>query len=69
MNHSSVKIAKERVKSLVTSDRVNCNVNCYEKIQNELYQVLSKYIEFAEEDFKVDIERTKLIIYLSGELD
>lgn len=69
MNHSSVKIAKERVKSLVTSDRVHCSVDCYEKIQNELYQVLSKYIEFTEEDFKVDIERTKLIIYLSGELD
>lgn len=67
--YSSVKIAKSRIRSLVTSDRVHCSISAYERIHHELYEVLSKYIEITEEDFKLEIERTKLIIYLSGEQD
>ncbi len=66
---SSVNIARDRVRALVTSDRVNCTPESYDKICRELYGVLSKYIEFAEEDFRVQITRTHLLIDISGEED
>ena len=64
---SSVNIAKDRVKALVTSDRVNCTPECYEKICRELYELLSKYIDFTEDDFHVEITRTHLFINFLGE--
>ena len=64
---SSVKIAKNRIKALVTSDRVNCTPESYDKICRELYELLSKYIEFTEDDFQVEITRTHLLVNFSGE--
>lgn len=66
---SSVNIAKERIKALVTSDRVNCTPESYDKICRELYELLSKYIEFTEDDFRVEITRTHLLINFLGEED
>lgn len=66
---SSVNIARDRIRALVTSDRVNCTPEAYEKICRELYEVLSKYIEFTEDDFHVQIARTHLLIEFSGEED
>lgn len=66
---SSVNIARDRIRALVTSDRVNCTPEAYEKIYRELYEVLSKYIEFTEDDFRVQITRTHLLIDFSGEED
>ena len=66
---SSVSIARNRIRALVTSDRVNCAPESYEKICRELYEVLSKYIEFTEDDFHVQISRTHLLIEFSGEED
>lgn len=66
---SSVNITRDRIRALVTSDRVNCTPEAYEKICRELYEVLSKYIEFTEDDFRVQITRTHLLIDFSGEED
>ena len=64
---SSVKIAKDRLKVLVISDRVHCNPDSYEKICRELYQSLSKYLEITPEEFDVSITRTHIHIKLAGE--
>ena len=37
---SSVSIARNRIRALVTSDRVNCTPESYEKICRELYEKL-----------------------------
>ena len=37
------------------------------KYVGELYETLSKYMEFTEEDFKVEIFRTQILISFSGE--
>lgn len=66
---SSVNIARDRIRALVTSDRVNCTPESYDKICRELYEVLSKYVEFTEENFHVQITRTHLLIDFSGEED
>ena len=64
---SSVSIAKNRLKHLVSSDRMLCIPDSYEILSNELYHVLSKYIEFSEDDFHMEIKRTHILIHFSGE--
>lgn len=65
--HSSVSIAKNRLKVLLVSDRVNCTPDMFEKINLELYQTISKYIEVSPEDFHVQMTRSDIHITLTGE--
>ncbi len=67
LKEASVNIAKSRMKTLITSDRMQCTPVTYEMIYKELYQTLTKYIEFTEDDFDVKIGRQKIIITLAGE--
>lgn len=67
LKKSSVAVAKTRLKMLVTSDRVCCAPDDYDNICRELYQALSKYLEITEDDFKVEIYRTHILISLTGE--
>lgn len=67
LKKSSVSIAKHRLKSLVTSDRVCCLPELYDTIRRELYHILSRYIELTEDDFHIEIKRTHIIIYFTGE--
>lgn len=64
---SSVSIAKNRLKTLLASDRVQCHPDTYDVLCNELYRTLRKYIKFSAEDFEVQFTRTKIYITLSGE--
>lgn len=64
---SSVSIAKERLKFLVTSDRVHCLPDAYDNICRELYKTLSKYMKITEDNFDVEITRTHILIHISGE--
>lgn len=66
---SSVNIARDRIRALVTSDRMNCTPEAYDKICRELHELLSKYIEFTEDNFYVQITRTYLHIDFAGEED
>ena len=63
----SVSIAKERIKALLVSDRVNCTPDTFEKVQSELYKTISKYIEIIPEEFDVKITRSYIYIKLMGE--
>ena len=67
LNRSSVSVAKDRLKVLVISDRVQCKPDAYDKIRKELYQTLSKYLELIPEEFDVNITRTHIHIKLTGE--
>lgn len=67
LRKSSVSIAKNRLKALVTSDRVFCTPDAYDNIYRELYESLSKYMELTEEDFQVEINRTQVVITFAGE--
>ena len=69
LRKSSVSIAKDRIKALIISDRVHCTPDAYENICRELYSSLSKYMELTEDDFRVQITRTHLLIDFSGEED
>lgn len=63
----SVLIAKNRLKNLLVSDRVNCTPDAFDKIQNELFKTISKYIEIEPEKFDVHVTRSHIYIKLTGE--
>ena len=67
LRKSSVSIAKRRLKNLLTSDRVLCLPESYDHISREIYNVLSRYIDVTEDKFHIEFERTRLIIYYTGE--
>ena len=64
---SSVLIAKDRLKVLLVSDRVNCTPDSYDKIKLELYRTISKYLDVVQDEFDVQISRTDIHIKLTGE--
>ncbi len=67
MKNGSVLIAKDRLKSLLVSDRVNCTPDTFEKIQTELFQTIAKYIEIIPEEFNVKMTNSYIHITLTGE--
>ena len=64
---NSVSVAKDRIKALLVSDRVNCTPDTFEKVQTELYKTISKYMEIVPEEFDVKITRSYIYIKLMGE--
>ena len=60
-------IAKNRLRTLVISDRVQCTPSAYEHICKDLYETLSKYMELTEDDFQVEINRSQIVIKIAGE--
>ena len=64
---SSVSIARKRLKNLVASDRMRILPESSDVISNELYCILSRYIEITKDDFKIEIYRTHIIIHFTGE--
>lgn len=67
MKNTSVSIAKDRLKSLLVSDRVNCTPDTFEKIHAELYKTISKYLEIVPEEFDVKMTQSYIYIKLTGE--
>lgn len=63
----SVYIAKDRLKTLLVSDRVNCTPDTFEKIQEELFKTISKYVEVMPEEFDVKMTSSYIYIKLTGE--
>ena len=64
---TSVTIAKERLRLILSSDRVNSTPEYMERIAEELFLTVSKYIEITEDEFQVEIERTHIYINFLGE--
>lgn len=65
--NASVSIAKDRLKSLIVSDRVNCTPDTFEKLYSDLYQTISKYIEIESEEFDVKMTNSYIYIKLTGD--
>ncbi|MDD2971991.1 MAG: cell division topological specificity factor MinE [Lachnospiraceae bacterium] len=54
---SSGNVAKDRLKILLISDRVNCSPEMMELIKNEIIQVLSKYMKIDSEKMEINITK------------
>ena len=58
LKSSSVSIAKNRLRALVVSDRVQCTPSVYDHICRDLY---------TEDNFQVEINRSQIVIRIAGE--
>ncbi len=67
MGVSSVLIAKDRVKALLLSDRMNCTPDILDKMEIDLYRTVSKYISVEPKNFHICITRNQIYITLTGE--
>ena len=52
---SSCQIAKDRLKILLISDRVNCSPEIMELIKMDIAKVLSKYMKIDSENMEIQI--------------
>lgn len=55
---SSREIAKDRLKILLISDRVNCSQEMMEMIKNDIAKVISKYMKIDTESMEIQITQT-----------
>ena len=53
---SSCQIAKDRLKILLISDRVNCSPEIMELIKTDIAKVLSKYMKIDSENMEIQIK-------------
>lgn len=67
MSVSSVSVAKERLKNLLISDRIQCAPDAVDRLTGDLYHTVSKYIEIRPENFDIEITRTDIHIKYMGE--
>lgn len=55
---SSREIAKDRLKILLISDRVNCSPEMMEMIKNDIAKVISKYMKIDPQTMEIQITKT-----------
>lgn len=55
---SSKQIAKDRLKILLISDRVNCSPEMMELIKNDIAKVISKYMMIDTKSMEIQITQT-----------
>jgi len=55
---NSREIAKDRLKILLISDRVNCSAEMMEMIKNDIAKVISKYMKIDTQSMEIQISKT-----------
>lgn len=56
----SREIAKDRLKILLISDRVNCSPEMMEMIKTDIAKVISKYMKIDAESMEIQIAKTDI---------
>lgn len=55
----SCQVAKDRLKILLISDRVNCSPEIMELIKNDIAKVISKYMKIDTENMEIQLSTKK----------
>lgn len=55
---SSRELAKDRLKILLISDRVNCSPEMMEMIKQDIAKVISKYMKIDTKSMEIQISKT-----------
>ena len=55
---SSKEVAKDRLKILLISDRVNCSPEMMEMIKADIAKVISKYMKIDAKSMEIQISKT-----------
>lgn len=69
MSVPSVQIAKDRLQTLLTADRIKCTPDMAEKLSSDIYHTMSKYMELRPECVDIQITRSEIHIKYTGEKD
>ena len=56
----SNEIAKDRLKILLISDRVNCSQEMLEMIKQDIAKVISKYMKIDSKSMEIQISKTEV---------
>jgi cell division topological specificity factor len=67
MSVPSVHVAKERLKTLLIADRMQCTPEIAEKLSSDIYHTISKYLEINPDEFHIQITHTDIHIKITGE--
>lgn len=67
MSVHSVHVAKERLKNLLVSDRMQCTPDTADRLEKDLYLTVSKYMEISPGNFSVKVSRSDIHIKYAGE--
>ncbi len=62
---TSRQIAKDRLKILLISDRVNCSPEMMDMIKNDISKVISKYMKIDTANMEIQISKTTPALYAS----
>lgn len=54
---SSSEVAKDRLKILLISDRINCSPEMIERIRQDLVKSISKYMSIDEENMEIVLKK------------
>lgn len=60
---TSCQIAKDRLKILLISDRVNCSPEMMELIKTDITKVISKYMKIDTANMEIQISKTSPALY------
>lgn len=67
MSVPSVHIAKDRLKTLLVADRMQCTPDAAENFSLDMYHTISKYLEIKPENFHMQITHCDIHIKFTGE--
>lgn len=59
----SKDIAKDRLKILLISDRINCSPEMMELIKKDIAKVLSKYIQIDPGKMEIEVSKRKINVF------
>ena len=60
---SSKEVAKDRLKILLISDRVNCSTETLEMIKHDIVNVISKYMKIDTANMDIQISKSTPALY------
>ncbi len=56
--HGTKDTAKDRLKFVLIHDRANCSTDLLEMLKNDIFKVISNYMEIDEEELDMQIATT-----------
>lgn len=59
----SGQVAKDRLKVLLISDRINCSPEVMNMIKKDIAKVISKYIQIDPEKMEIQVSKRKINVF------
>lgn len=60
---NSCDVAKDRLKILLISDRINCSPELMERIKKDIAEVLSRYMQIDTKKMEIQVSKRKINVF------